>query len=70
MYAKCESMADAWRLFSKMLSHNEVSWNAMFGGYAMVGHGTEAFAHFEQMCEEGVQISQVTFVCIISCCNR
>jgi pentatricopeptide repeat protein len=53
-----------------MLSHNEVSWNAMFGGYAMDGHGTEAFAHFEQMCEEGVQISHVTFVCIISSCNH
>ncbi|CAM6024421.1 unnamed protein product [Sphagnum balticum] len=38
MYAKCESMADAWRLFSKMHSRNEVSWNAMFGGYAMDGH--------------------------------
>jgi len=46
MYAKCGSMADAWRLFSKMHSHNEVSWNAMLGGYAMDGHGAEAFAHF------------------------
>ncbi|CAK9236507.1 unnamed protein product [Sphagnum troendelagicum] len=27
MYAKCGSMADAWRLFSKMHSHNENSTN-------------------------------------------
>ncbi|CAK9278248.1 unnamed protein product [Sphagnum jensenii] len=46
MYAKCGSMADGWTLFSKMHSHNEVSWNAMLGGYAMDGHGAEAFAHF------------------------
>ncbi len=34
MYAKCGSMADAWRVFNKMLSCDVVSWNAILGGCA------------------------------------
>jgi len=41
MYAKCGSMADAWRLFNKMLSRDVVSWNAILGGCAMHDHGKE-----------------------------
>ncbi len=70
MYAKCGSMEDAQRVFNKMPSHDVVSWNAILGGCAMHGYGNEALKHFEQMCEEGVQPDDITFVCLLSACSH
>jgi len=70
MYAKCGSMEDAWRVFNKMHSHNLVSWTAMLRGLAMHGHGKEALVHFERMCQEGVDLDDITFVCLLSACSH
>jgi pentatricopeptide repeat protein len=70
MYAKCGSIDDAWRVFSSMTILDVVSWTAMLQGYGMHGHGKEALRHFEWMCEEGVAIDTVTFVCLLSACNH
>ncbi|CAK9234682.1 unnamed protein product [Sphagnum troendelagicum] len=70
MYAKCGSMEDAWRVFNTMPSRDVVSWNAMLGGFALHGHGQEALAHFERMCEEGIEVDNVTFVCLLSACSH
>ncbi|KAH8973473.1 hypothetical protein BDL97_01G050500 [Sphagnum fallax] len=70
MYAKCGSMEDAWRVFYQMPSQNVVSWTAMLHGYAMHGLGNEALAHFERMCQQGVKINDVTFVCLLSACSH
>ncbi len=53
------------RVFNKISSHDAVSWNAILGRYAMQGPGMEALKHFEQMCEEGVQPNDITFVCLL-----
>jgi pentatricopeptide repeat protein len=47
-----------------------VTQNAILGGYAIHGHGREALKHFEQMCEEGVQPDDITFVCLLSACSH
>ncbi|CAM6048440.1 unnamed protein product [Sphagnum compactum] len=70
MYAKCGSMREAWRVFDMMPLRDVVSWNALLSGYAMHGHGKEALGHFEQMCEAGVEIDGVTFVCLLSACSH
>jgi pentatricopeptide repeat protein len=70
MYVKCGSMDDAWRVFNKMPVRNVVSWTAMLKGYAMHGQGMEALAHFKWMCEEGVEIDGVTFVCLLLACSH
>ncbi|KAH8944737.1 hypothetical protein BDL97_12G000400 [Sphagnum fallax] len=70
MYAKCGSIEDACRVFNKMPSRNVVTWTAMLGGCAMHGHGREALRHFEQMCDEGVQPNDITFVCVLSACSH
>jgi pentatricopeptide repeat protein len=33
------------------------------------GHGREARKYFEQMCKEGVQPDDITFVCLLSACS-
>ncbi len=70
MYVKCGSMEDALRVFNKLPSLNVVSWTAMLKGYAIHGHGKEALGHFERMCEEGVEVNGVTFVCLLSACSH
>ncbi|CAK9190019.1 unnamed protein product [Sphagnum troendelagicum] len=70
MYAKCGSMEDASRMFNKMASHNVVTWTATLNGYAMMGCGKEALQHFERMCKEGVEVNEVTFICLLSACNH
>jgi pentatricopeptide repeat protein len=70
MYAKCGSIEDACRVFHKMPSRDVVTWNAMLRGCAMHGHGREALRHFEQMCDEGVQPDDITFVCVLSACSH
>jgi pentatricopeptide repeat protein len=49
---------------------NLLTWNAILGGCAMHGHGREPWKHFEQMCEEGQQPGDITFVCLLSACNH
>jgi hypothetical protein len=57
-------MEDTCTVFNKMPSHT-----AILRGYAMHGHGKEALHHFE-MCGEGVQPDDVTFVCVLSACSH
>jgi len=70
MYAKCGSMKDAWTVFNKMPSQAVVTWTAILGGCAMHGHGKDAFKHFEQTCDKGVQPDDITFVCLLSACSH
>jgi pentatricopeptide repeat protein len=70
MYAKCGNIEDAQRVFNRMLMHNVVSWTVMLQGYAMHGHGKQALEHFEQICQESVDIDHVTFVCLLSACSH
>ncbi len=57
-------------MFNQMPSRDVVSWNAILGGCDMHGHDNEALKHFEQMCEEGVQPDDITFVCLLSACSH
>ncbi|CAM6092735.1 unnamed protein product [Calypogeia fissa] len=70
MYAKCGNIEYASSVFNKMCTRNLVSWNVMLGGRSMHGHATEALAHFERMCAEGVEMDKVTFVSLIAACSH
>jgi pentatricopeptide repeat protein len=70
MYAKCGSIEDAWRVFNRMPRRNMVAWTAMLGAFAMHGHANEALAHFKRMCEQGVEIDDITFLSLLSACRH
>jgi pentatricopeptide repeat protein len=36
----------------------------------MHGHGKDALKYFEQMCAEGVQPDDITFICLLSTCSH
>jgi pentatricopeptide repeat protein len=70
MYAKCGSIEDACEVFNKMSTRNVFAWTTMLGGYAMHGGGHEALGYFERMCQEGVEIDNITFVSLLSACSH
>lgn len=70
LYAKCGSIGDAKKEFSKMSERNEISWNAMITGYSQHGFGTEALSLFKMMKQQGVIPSHVTFLGVLSACSH
>jgi pentatricopeptide repeat protein len=42
----------------------------MLQGFAMHGYGKEALEHFEQICENSVEVNDVTFICLLSTCSH
>jgi pentatricopeptide repeat protein len=54
MYAKCESMEDAHRVFNRMPTRNAISWTSMIQGYVRCGEGKRALELFWQMQQDGV----------------
>ncbi|KAE8714976.1 integrator complex subunit 9-like [Hibiscus syriacus] len=70
MYAKCGSIDDAERVFSKIPERRIVSWSAMLGGLAQHGHGKKAQRVFNQMLKYGVSPNQITLVSVLCACNH
>jgi pentatricopeptide repeat protein len=68
MYAKCGSMDDAWRVFSKMPSRDVVTWTTMISGHVTCGEGQKALELFQQMQQEGLQPDSFTFVAVLNAC--
>ncbi|KAJ7536765.1 hypothetical protein O6H91_12G081100 [Diphasiastrum complanatum] len=68
MYAKCGCIEDARLVFNNIRQRDVVSWNAMIAGYAQHGLGKEALDLYEQMKQEGVQPTYVTYVVLLKAC--
>ncbi|KAJ7285387.1 hypothetical protein O6H91_05G047000 [Diphasiastrum complanatum] len=68
MYAKCGCIEDARQVFNNMQERDVVLWNAMIAGYAQHGLGKEALDLYEQMKQEGVQPSNITYVVLLKAC--
>lgn len=72
MYSKCGNVNAALVIFHGMEFKDVVSWNAIIGGLAMHGFGTEALDMFSQMSSniQGVKPDGITFVGILSACTH
>ncbi|KAJ7570437.1 hypothetical protein O6H91_01G119900 [Diphasiastrum complanatum] len=68
MYCKCESIDDAYRVFSIMPRHDVVSWSTMLSGYAKLGQGVQALQLFGQMQQEGLKPDVAIFVAVLNAC--
>ncbi|KAI5063356.1 hypothetical protein GOP47_0021903, partial [Adiantum capillus-veneris] len=69
MYFKCRYLDEACRVFDRMPMKDVVSWGSLIGGLAEHGNFTLVFATYEKMQTEGVNPSNVTFLCIIKQCG-
>ncbi|XP_024987082.1 pentatricopeptide repeat-containing protein At4g14850 [Cynara cardunculus var. scolymus] len=72
MYAKCGNIEDCERMFDEMPERNLITWNALLGGYAHLGHADMALALFEEMKSEKLEMvpNYVTFVSVLAACSR
>ncbi|KAL3721853.1 hypothetical protein ACJRO7_034229 [Eucalyptus globulus] len=67
-YSKCGNLGDARRLFKRMPEHNTVSLNSMIAGYAQHGLGEESLALFQEMLDNDIPATSITFISILSAC--
>jgi|UniRef100_A0A2N9G986 pentatricopeptide repeat protein len=65
MYAKCDSLTDARRVFDGMADHNVVSYNAMIEGYSSEEKLYEAVELFQEMRLRLIPPSLLTFVSLL-----
>ncbi|XP_057860073.2 pentatricopeptide repeat-containing protein At2g03880, mitochondrial [Cryptomeria japonica] len=68
MYAKCENMEDACRVFDRTDKRSEVLWTAMITGYAQNGLDQEALQLFEEMLWVGMKPNNFTFANALRAC--
>ncbi|XP_050207361.1 pentatricopeptide repeat-containing protein At4g39530 [Mercurialis annua] len=65
MYAKCDSLIDARRVFDSMTDHNAVSYNALIEGYSTCEQLFEVIELFSGMRHRMISPSLLTFVSLL-----
>ncbi|KAJ0974345.1 hypothetical protein J5N97_016310 [Dioscorea zingiberensis] len=70
MYAKCEMLGEAEKLFNWMGKHDSYSWNAMIDGYSVNGFYDDAIMFFIYMQEQGLKSDHLTFSILLTACGR
>ncbi|KAM1009719.1 hypothetical protein FF1_045121 [Malus domestica] len=68
MYAKCNVLDEASRVFHGIVKKNSVSWNATLQGLAMHKHGEKALELFSQMVKAQVLPDKLTFIRVLCAC--
>ncbi|KAL6867712.1 hypothetical protein ACP4OV_015736 [Aristida adscensionis] len=69
LYARHGKVGAARRLFGCMDGEDVVSWNAMIGGFASAGMGSEAWCCFREMRTRGVRGNARTAVAVLGACD-
>ncbi|KAI8022789.1 Pentatricopeptide repeat-containing protein [Camellia lanceoleosa] len=70
IHAKYGCNRYAQTVFNKMGCRNLVSWNSIIVGFGNHGHEAKALELFEQMKEHGLKPNSVTFIVLLTTCNR
>ncbi|XP_058094583.1 pentatricopeptide repeat-containing protein At3g09040, mitochondrial [Magnolia sinica] len=68
MYAKCDCVIDARRVFDRVSNPDMVSWTVMIAGYVRIGLSEEALELFWKMRKSGSKQDQVVLVTAITAC--
>ncbi|KAL5991205.1 hypothetical protein ACLOJK_012111 [Asimina triloba] len=70
MYAGCDEVGVARKLFDGMSDRSTITWNAMFAGYTLSGEWKEVVELFRDMTSTGVSFDDVTMVSVLTACGR
>ncbi|PRQ53236.1 putative tetratricopeptide-like helical domain, DYW domain-containing protein [Rosa chinensis] len=68
MYAKCDNVGDARKIFNSMPNRSLQSYNAMIVGYARNGQGFEALQLFMLLQKSGIGFDEITLSGALSAC--
>ncbi|XP_042460932.1 pentatricopeptide repeat-containing protein At4g39530-like [Zingiber officinale] len=69
LYAKCERMDLAEKVFFNLPEKDAFCWTTILGGYISVGENMTAFKIFCQLMQTGETISEFTLPTVIKCCG-
>lgn len=70
MYSKCGELQESTKVFSRMPWRNAVSWNSMIAAFARHGDGFRALRLYEEMRQEGVEPTDITFLTMLHACSH
>ncbi|XP_058093710.1 pentatricopeptide repeat-containing protein At1g08070, chloroplastic-like [Magnolia sinica] len=70
MYASCDKVGVARRVFDGMPERGIVTWNSMFAGYSKSGDWKEVVELFGEMIDLGVVFDEVTLISVLTACGR
>ncbi|MCO5564253.1 hypothetical protein L7F22_017911 [Adiantum nelumboides] len=70
MYAKCNMLKNARRVFDTTPSKSLMLWGLMITGYGQHGEGTAALELYEKMMEIGMKPDKVLFSVLLNVCGN
>ncbi|KAM1053194.1 hypothetical protein FF1_000694 [Malus domestica] len=70
MYAKNDSIGDAWKVFDAMPIKNVISWTTIIVGYGLHGKEKEAIKRLQEMLQEHFYPDELTLASIVSSCGN
>ncbi|XP_044478722.1 pentatricopeptide repeat-containing protein At5g27110-like [Mangifera indica] len=70
MYAKCNKLNYAIKVFDKMSERDVASWNTVISCYYQEGQAEKALELFGKMRDSGFEPNSVTLTTVISSCSR
>ncbi|KAH7299718.1 hypothetical protein KP509_24G025900 [Ceratopteris richardii] len=68
MFVNCGWLSSAEEVLLMLEDRNVICWNALISGYAKHGFGTKALKTMEQMQEDSLSPSKVTYASILKAC--
>ncbi|KAG9146591.1 hypothetical protein Leryth_014608 [Lithospermum erythrorhizon] len=68
MYAKCGTIKEAYSVFSNVEEKNIVLMTAMISAFAKHARALEVMILFQKLQQEGLNPTDVTYVCVLSAC--
>ncbi|XP_050207915.1 pentatricopeptide repeat-containing protein At3g09040, mitochondrial [Mercurialis annua] len=69
MYAKCEKIEAAKKIFDTLDERNVILWNAILGGFAQNGCAHKVMELFSDMKSSGFYPDEFTYTSILSACS-
>ncbi|GAA0150669.1 hypothetical protein LIER_09554 [Lithospermum erythrorhizon] len=70
MYARCDRIEEAKKVFFSMQKHDVISWNGLLSGCAYHGYTREVVEIFEKMRRSVVKPNPTTFLIVLSACSH
>nr|XP_010918960.2 pentatricopeptide repeat-containing protein At3g24000, mitochondrial-like [Elaeis guineensis] len=70
MYAKCEDMTSATKVFHEIRDKNTVSWNILMAGHNHSGEPEAALKLFPEMLEQNFLPSSITLMILLLACSN
>lgn len=68
MYAKCNNLEDAQKLFEATTSLNVIIWNAIIIGCAQHGKNSVPLTLFQSLLQKGLKPDKVTYLGVLKAC--